>query len=118
MNIDYLSIIALKKVRFSKRDFGVKNMIAFDWFFKNYDPMFCWLNIKIAIAWDRKAEGDRFLMRKSGDRFRKKQFFWTGDRFLIIGRGDLSLMSLLPKQSRIKVSIEKGESNNAANNAI
>jgi hypothetical protein len=29
-----------------------------------------------------------------------------------------SRMSLLPKQSKIKVCIEKGESNNAANNAI
>jgi hypothetical protein len=29
-----------------------------------------------------------------------------------------SRMSLLPKQSKIEVCIEKGESNNAANNAI
>jgi len=57
----------------------------------------CGLNFKTAIAWDRNAKGDRFLMMGRGDRFLmmgrgdrcwEEQFLGNSDRFLRMRRGD------------------------------
>jgi hypothetical protein len=56
----------------------------------------CGLNFKTAIAWDRNAKGDRFLMMGRGDRF---LMMGRGDRFFWDEKGRSPALRLISQQS-------------------